>query len=136
MSYFKLSGLIFDKPNSNGRIYSKKLVEYAVSEVNEKIKKERFLVTVDGTEDLHVSFDKVVGTVTEMKVLDDHVVCDVKFLPNDKARMIETLLSGAAHEKEPSIIVSPVGTGYVDENGTVSEYSMKSISFVAPKNAS
>ena len=110
--------LQLDIPNRNGNVYTKKSIEEAIS----KFKIPSFGAFMDnGPADID-NFSHVVNRVW---IENDVVMATVKTIDTPKGKVLRNLLDVDAVEFRTS------GTGRVDENGIVSDYTMISVSAVA-----
>ena len=111
----KIPLLTLDKPNANGRIYPKEVIEKALQKYrDEYVIKTRAFVTKKPPESPTVNLLDTVGVIKEIIVVDNTVMADVEFLNVPEAKIFETALySGKLHLRTAGI-----GSIHKQDNGT------------------
>lgn len=108
---------ILDKPNRNGRTYSKEVMQKVIDSDYQKL---GMLGMYGGG----VDFEKVSHKIENLRIVDDELLCDVTILETPKGKILS----------EISSLVSPIyrlsGFCNIDADGIVSDYTMISVNAV------
>lgn len=113
--------LQLDKPNKNGRTYSKNCIMGALKKMN--CKQAQFLIQSKSFDPV-VDLEKVIGVVDKVFIIDDEVRVEYKFLGDDHHKY-------DAMMKSEQFFLRPTGIGEVDENGNVSNYKFSYLTITA-----
>lgn len=94
----------FTMPSPSGRIYSKKAMEKAIKEYNEKPNPKfgEFVGEITHP-DTYLNLTKVSHRVNDVHIDGDKVVADIDILDNDKGRVVKKLL-----ELDQPLYLNPV----------------------------
>lgn len=114
---YKANILNIDTKNENGRIYPKDLVEKAVLKYNEN-KEQIGLGTLEFQDTLEMDPNNISHKISNVRIEENNVVCDVKLLNTPKGKLVQDLL------KDMQLSVATAGTGRVDKDGVVTEFEL------------
>jgi len=112
----KLPILEIDKPNKNGRIYSRVLIERELERIrNDYINENRWIVGSKRSETSIFNLLDAIGIVKEVEIKDDTVFVDIEIFSNvsNGAIIKESLENGKLH-----IRTHGLGSLQLQENGT------------------
>lgn len=112
----KLEILTIDKPNKNGRIYPRALVERELKRIRKEfIAERRWLIEDRLPEQSTLNLKNVVGTVNDIFIEGDKVFVEAEFFDNvPNGPITETLLK----EGMASLRTAGLGTIHTQEDGT------------------
>lgn len=111
--------LTLGSPNANGRIYTHKVAETIVKENLDALLGEFAPV---GTS---VNLQNVSHTISNLAIEGDGLYGDVHIMSTQAGRLLKELLTA-----EDNIGFRPRGTGFVSDDGVVSEYKLVAIDAV------
>jgi hypothetical protein len=111
--------LTADKPTVNGRIYPRAVLEKAVAEAQEQIDKGYMLGRFDG---LDSDLRTVSHEVKKVWFEGDEVKATVRVCDTPAGLVLQEIM------KDGTPQLSPVGRGDVEEDGTVKDFSLTSVS--------
>ena len=90
----KIPVLSLDKPNKNGRIYPRDVIEKALQKYrDEYVSKSRAMVTRNIPTQNDIDLGDVVGIVKDIITTDEEVLAEVQFLNLPKAQGLEEALT-------------------------------------------
>lgn len=125
--------LILDQPNKNNRTYTTECVQQCIDthpvvygELGMSPFNVNELIDSSSSVDLSVNTARISHVVTNMKIKDGYWVGDVRILNTPMGRMLNQLISVEFH-----IDFRPRGTGNINEDGVISNYSIISIDVVS-----
>jgi hypothetical protein len=121
-----------DKRNANGRVYPRRQIESAVTQINKQITEgHSVLGEVDHPDDLKINLERVSHMITKMWCDDAIGYGKLKILPTPMGQLIKTML-----ESGVKLGVSSRGSGNVDDNsGQVSDFEIVTVDIVAQPSA-
>ena len=115
--------LELDKPNKNGRIYTKEVMREAIAKYGEKL--SRFGELGYG-EDSHINIDRISHKVNFLYIKENQVLADISLLGTPCGKIAKAL---------PDFNIGPRGLGKFAEDGiTLQSYEFISIDIVQPDN--
>lgn len=118
--------MLLDKPNKNHRVYPKEVMRKAIREYNKVIEKKRSFGECYSNElNCEIDIKKVSHLVTDIKIVDDEVVCGINLLTTPHGKMVKELF-----ESNVKLGLMPRGFGNI-KNGVVSDYTLVSVDFVS-----
>lgn len=120
-----------DKKNLNGRTYPTAVVQKAIEAVQEKIDKGIFLGTMGIPTSTSVPLDLVSHSVKSLRIEGDYLVADVKLLETPMANAYTQIVNSKLY----SMAWRPVGTGQVDADGVITEYTIIAITAIPATEA-
>ena len=114
-----------DRPNKNGRIYPKSVVEEAL---------RRAPSTMYGTlgypEGLALPIDKVSHSVSNLRIEGDYLVGDAKILKTPMGAIVEKMLMNPE-----SVAYRTMGYGMVGEDGVISDFTIIAVAAIPAEDA-
>lgn len=114
----KVQLLKLDEKNLNGRIYSTVEIEKAISQI-----KDGGVFGVNGAQETpFIDVSKISMSAKNLRVEDGYLVADVKVLDTPAGKELQLMLD--------DVEFRPSGYGRVNEDGTLSDYTLLSISAV------
>jgi len=138
--YF-IEGIVFelDKPNKNGIIYGKDVVESSLTETKEKIKNNCFIGVFNNINDINnsdkIDIDLSSHIVLDVSIIDESLYSKVKILDTPSGRNLKDIIDSFNVSIKNGLTLSQdihfnaVGTGRVDNNVVV-EFKLISINLV------
>ena len=129
--YLKGPFLESEKRNRNGRIYPRHEIERVVSEMSQKIAAGGPIAgELDHPEGLNLNFDRASHAITEIRMDGNLGIGVIKVADNQWGHQIRSIA-----ELGVRVGVSSRGSGSVDDQGVVSDYSMITIDAVLQPSA-
>lgn len=113
----KTTLLTLDKPNHNGRIYPKEVIQRMIENIDER----RCFLAAEVTNSPEINIERVCGRIKNLAIEEDCLVGDVELLHSLPAcdPNFDALL------KNYSIAVRPSGLGTISADGTIgSDYTL------------
>ena len=113
-----------DKPNRNNRIYTKACIEKAISDTKKLVEERRFMGELHETTSYHdttVNLMRASHLVTELRLEESRFVADVQILKTPMGIVLQRLVDS------DQVYFVPRGIGKLEENGTVTDYTLISI---------
>lgn len=104
--------MTIDKPNKNGRIYPRQLMEKEIERLKKEISENRCFITKRQPETTTHLINDIVGLIKDIQIEDDKVVIEAEFFPDNK--FIETGIKSG----DLSMRTSGVGTIHKQEDDT------------------
>lgn len=90
----KIPILSLNKPNKNGRVYPREVIEKALQKYrDEYVSKSRAVVTRNPPTELEPNLMDTVGIVKDIIATDDEVLAEIQFLNLPKAQGLEEALT-------------------------------------------
>lgn len=117
--------------NHNKRIYPVSEIRSAVNEINSILESgESVLGEADHPEELNINLDRVSHMITKMWMEDNNGMGKLKIVPTPMGEIIRVLIESGA-----KLGVSSRGSGDVDYDGRVSNFSIVTVDIVAKPSA-
>lgn len=116
--------LMTDCVNGNGRIYPKDMMTRAIEEFQKKVKEGKaFGFLHDGNYDPLAPLDptKASHQLTNIEMIQDRVVVDLRPLDTEAGKAVEALLKGG------SVVFRTAGIGEIDKENRVSDFEITSV---------
>jgi hypothetical protein len=135
MPEFKQVCFYVDKPNSNGSIYPRAVVEKELERIKEVIKNRCLIGELGTPGDSIVHFSNASHIVKDLSLVGETVEATIEVLNTPSGKVLQQLLS------DKSVCFRPRGTGdgHIDENGNFvvgKNYKLVSIDAVSMETKS
>lgn len=89
---FIINSIEADKPTYNGRIYPREVMEKAVSEYNEIIKKDKCFVLLGSSNNHDIELHKIAMKVTSCALIDNKITIEATLLNTPAGKSLEKCL--------------------------------------------
>ena len=129
MTSTTLKVITVDTPNHNGRVYPRAEMERAIDKFNDRLPEHPLFgelgygPALDGTS---ISLDRVSHKVDKMFIEGDNVMAKITVMDTPMGNILKTLCEEAPN----AVMLGPRGTGVVDEDGNVSEYTLITVDVI------
>lgn len=126
MNKFTGTVLLANTMNRNHRIYPLTVLQTAVDNFNVKLTENTQMGELGQGENLSVDVERASHTIEKIWVEGNEIKSTIEFLETPPGKLLQELI-----ESEIDLALAPRGTGYVSEDGVISNYEITTIDIIA-----
>lgn len=116
--------LVLDEPSESGRIYTTEAIQKAISKLNGGL-----LGTIGNTTSARVNPESVGFAVSDIRIEGNQLIGKITPLQTPAGQIVQKIITDGI------VAFSPVGTGVINEDGTVTDYNFISVSAILADQA-